>query len=79
MNDRIEALQGALESEDQAKLFTLVHQIKGSAGSYGYPRVSELAGACQALMRDGEGSVDLNPRVDELINELRTLRNSSLS
>ncbi len=79
MNDRIEALQGALESEDQAKLFTLVHQIKGSAGSYGYPRVSELAGACQALMRDGEGSVDLNSRVDELINELRTLRNSSLS
>ncbi len=40
---RLEELSGSLETGNTQSLETLAHKLKGSAGLYGYPQVSEIA------------------------------------
>ena len=68
--DRMKAIEEALAGEDQETLLTLVHQLKGSAGSYGFPRISELARECQDQLRDQMSQEDLLPSVSGLLREL---------
>ncbi|MCG8404229.1 MAG: Hpt domain-containing protein [Phycisphaerales bacterium] len=41
--DRVSALQEALAQGNYAKLASLAHQLKGSAGGYGFPSITEAA------------------------------------
>ena len=41
---RMDAVEGALNTADYALVGRLAHQLKGSAGGYGFPIISEVAG-----------------------------------
>nr|WP_308606491.1 Hpt domain-containing protein [Massilia sp. DJPM01] len=49
--ERIAAHAAAGEAAEAA---ALAHMLKGSAGSFGYPHVTELAGALERALLDGE-------------------------
>ena len=63
-------LEAALAAGDPDALLTLVHQLKGSAGSYGFPRISELARECQDRLREQEPVEALLPQLAELLREV---------
>ncbi|MEM7755749.1 MAG: Hpt domain-containing protein [Planctomycetota bacterium] len=64
---RAAAIRDALAASDADVMKTMAHQLKGAAGGYGYPDVSDAAAAIESPLRSGE--VDLNSlasKVDDL-------------
>lgn len=57
--------EGRLEENERRRAAELVHQILGSAGTFGYPRASDLAGRLEGLLR----AADLSDA--ELLGEAR--------
>jgi HPt (histidine-containing phosphotransfer) domain-containing protein len=53
MGRRSEAMSAAASGGDRAGLERLAHQLKGAAGSYGFPGISEAAGALEETAADG--------------------------
>lgn len=51
---RMAQLQHAIAAGAVADAIDLAHQLKGSAGSFGYPCVTELVGAIERAMRTGD-------------------------
>lgn len=51
---RLARIDGLLGGADLPGAAALAHMLKGSAGSFGYPRVSELAGALEQALLDGD-------------------------
>lgn len=51
---RLARIGGLLGDGDLAGAAALAHMLKGSAGSFGYPQVSELAGALEQALLDGD-------------------------
>jgi HPt (histidine-containing phosphotransfer) domain-containing protein len=49
--NRVADLRSAHAEADWTRLLTLAHQIKGAGGSYGYPRISELATAMETAFK----------------------------
>src|SRR5262249_50749298 len=43
LDDRVSAIRSAAEAQDRALLKDLAHQLKGAAGGYGFPQISERA------------------------------------
>ena len=68
--ERMKAIETARVGGHDEDLLTLVHQLKGSAGSYGFPRISELARDCQDGLREQIPSESLEPKLNELMREL---------
>ena len=73
------AIEAAQADSRDAELLTLVHQLKGSAGSYGFPRASELARECQDLLRAGESRERVAPRLSALLRELDRIQEQAKS
>jgi len=48
---QIDAVRHALRQQDWDALASLMHTLKGTAGSYGYPRLTELAAGVEAELR----------------------------
>jgi HPt (histidine-containing phosphotransfer) domain-containing protein len=72
MNDRIASLEAAASSGDLTQLATLAHQLKGAAGGYGFPGVSDVAGALEkAVKYDARPIDDVKAEIDELIGICR--------
>jgi CheY-like chemotaxis protein/HPt (histidine-containing phosphotransfer) domain-containing protein len=58
------------------ELARAVHQIKGTAGMYGFPEVSELAARAEALARGADPDADLEPltrEVERLVSMIRQI------
>ncbi len=51
-------IHDSIRTGDAARTLRLVHGIKGSAGGYGFPQVTEVAARCEATLRDRP---DLDP------------------
>ena len=68
--ERIKAIETARVGGHDEDLLTLVHQLKGSAGSYGFPRISELARECQDGLREQVSREVWLPKLMELTQEL---------
>ncbi|MEE3326907.1 MAG: response regulator, partial [Myxococcota bacterium] len=68
---RMEAIEAAVADGRDDELLALVHQLKGSAGSYGFPRISELSRECQDLLRAKEKTDVLDSQLSALLRELR--------
>lgn len=67
---RVEALQGLLRASHFDELRRAAHQLKGAAGGYGFPMISDSAGTVEQLLHSGVGQAqiaDLQQRVDELV------------
>ena len=68
--ERIKAIETARVGGHDEDLLTLVHQLKGSAGSYGFPRISELARDCQDGLREQAPREVWMPKLKDLMREL---------
>jgi HPt (histidine-containing phosphotransfer) domain-containing protein len=66
---RVEALQGLLRASHFDELRRAAHQLKGAAGGYGFPMISDSAGKVEHLLHSGVGQAqiaDLQSQVNEL-------------
>jgi len=71
--EKVEALGEALEHRDEGALAPLVHQLKGSAGSYGFEGISHQARLCEEAFRAGGLSDEVLQQVNQLIAALTDL------
>jgi PAS domain S-box-containing protein len=77
LDDRVKGIRSAIEANDRAQLKTLAHQLKGAAGGYGYPRISEAA---KALEHSGDEETEgLMRQLEELSRICTEARQSSPS
>ena len=53
LEGRVQGMQAAIQNFNQEELQRLAHQLKGAAGSYGYPSLSVAAKALEDEMRQG--------------------------
>ena len=51
--DQIAGLRAALRDDDRETLADLAHTLKGTAGSYGFGRLTEIAGQVESGLRAG--------------------------
>lgn len=64
--ERIAAIKTAINEEDIAALGSLAHQLKGSAGGYGFPSISDAARAVESSAKAGEDAQTLLEQVRAL-------------
>jgi signal transduction histidine kinase/CheY-like chemotaxis protein/HPt (histidine-containing phosphotransfer) domain-containing protein len=70
---KIKALEDALSGRDDEALPTLVHQLKGSAGSYGFEEISLRARRCEQALRPEGIDDEAFRQVKDLIAGLKDL------
>ena len=63
---RVAALAAA--AGDLGRMAALAHQLKGAAGSYGFPTITEAVGRLEAMAKNGGGSEDTQACLRELAN-----------
>jgi PAS domain S-box-containing protein len=64
---RLRQLAGQGQHEE---VRTLVHRLRGTAASYGFPEVSQAAGRCEDAIRAGAAREELLQRLDDLLGRL---------
>ncbi|MBY0491113.1 MAG: response regulator [Gemmatimonadaceae bacterium] len=64
--DRIEAIALQRQQSDSSGGRRLLHQLKGAAGSYGFPTISETAGALELVWESEENAAPLLERLSTL-------------
>jgi CheY-like chemotaxis protein/HPt (histidine-containing phosphotransfer) domain-containing protein len=72
--DRSSAILRAVEASDVDTLKRLAHQLKGSAGAYGFPLITEAAAAVEAAVLTGVDKEALQSRAEALANLCRRAR-----
>lgn len=70
----IERIETSLNQTDREALLRHVHQLKGTARSYGYPEMGEQAARCHDLLRDGATLEETANLIDDLLRQLKSLR-----
>ena len=68
-----ELLQKVHERSDLEEVHRLLHDIKGTAGSYGFPTVSKKALTCETLLRAEQDSPAFEQAFDDLLLTLDAL------
>lgn len=68
MPHRIEKLTRELTAKDWQELLATAHQLKGSAGSYGFQEISPAAGTVEDLIRADSQESDVARAVHELVS-----------
>jgi PAS domain S-box-containing protein len=66
LREKVESLVSAARAQDWAVVSRLAHQIKGSAGGYGYPGLSQKAAVLEKSTRNAEAPDVLNCHVAAL-------------
>ncbi len=64
--ERVAAIEQALEQEDLSTLASLSHQMKGSAGGYGFPTITDVAAQL-------ENGVNAGSELATLVRQTREL------
>lgn len=69
---------GSLEEEPWNAAYRAVHSLAGSSGTYGYPEISSVARAAEAILKQGlESRAPLSDaqrgQIDDLLARLREL------
>jgi signal transduction histidine kinase/DNA-binding response OmpR family regulator len=70
---QVTQLQKSLDESDLEKLQTLVHQLKGAGGGYGFDIVTQLAQVAEHAIRSGETLGGVRPHIERLANTLRLI------
>ena len=69
LDDRVESIRAAHHNMDFPTLCRLAHQIKGSAGGYGFHPIGDAAGRLEyELLGDQADQPTINQRVQDLIS-----------
>lgn len=71
---RLAAMQEMLASNDLARLTTLAHQLKGSAGSYGFPSIGCVAAEIEKASRQCVDVDQIKSEIEELAELCRRAR-----
>jgi HPt (histidine-containing phosphotransfer) domain-containing protein len=66
--ERAAAISAACASEKLDDLRTLAHQVKGSAGGYGFTPITEQAAQVEALLHSNAELEEIRKQVDALID-----------
>jgi CheY-like chemotaxis protein/HPt (histidine-containing phosphotransfer) domain-containing protein len=74
--ETIEQIENCFADANHEGLLRSVHQLKGTARSYGYPELGKLAERCQDRLREGTAVKDMADSVDALLSHLKRLRGS---
>ncbi len=74
MPDRVENILNCLQSEDWDGLRRASHQLKGAAGSYGFPTITPCAGVLESAVRQTLPEDEIRKAVDELVSMCRNVR-----
>lgn len=72
--DLASEIESLSEQERQPDLARIIHQVKGSAGGYGFPSISDRAGVVMNRLQEGESILDLESEIKELVNLMRLVR-----
>jgi signal transduction histidine kinase/DNA-binding response OmpR family regulator len=73
---QVDELLLAAQHREEETLVSLLHQLKGSGGSYGFEKLSGLAASCEALAREGEFGQALEAELALLVREMQAAINS---
>ncbi len=68
MPDRISAFQDAFESGNLDSLGGSAHQLKGSAGSYGFDTLTVLAAAVEFSVKEGKTEEEIQSALADLVS-----------
>ncbi|HSU67045.1 MAG TPA: ATP-binding protein, partial [Tepidisphaeraceae bacterium] len=71
--DRVNAIQGLLDVEDLNTLRETIHQLKGAAGGYGFPQVTEQAARAEQKIVEKEPLTAIRDEVDSLVKMVRSI------
>ena len=71
--ERVAAFQSLLDDENLENLRQAVHQLKGAAGGYGFPQVTELAAKAEHTIRNGDPVAAVRAEIDTLIEVVRSI------
>jgi len=74
MPDRIDALDAQAKSRDWSQLAETAHQIKGTAGCYGFEEITPCAARLEAAAREAEQEPQILAVLDELLSLCRRIR-----
>ena len=74
MPDKIAALEQAFSSGDLETLRQKSHQLKGSAGSYGFDKLTPTAAALEASVRDQQPLDQICEALNQMIGLCRRVR-----
>lgn len=64
-------LEQANHSKDWSELQRLSHQLKGTAGSFGFPELSEAADQVQRAIQDGQTDATLTAATEQLLHHIQ--------
>ena len=59
--------------QDIGALKRAVHQLKGAGGGYGFPGVTDLAGAAEKQITDGQPLAAVETQIRDLIDTLKNV------
>ena len=74
MPERVETILNCFQSEDWEGLRRASHQLKGAAGSYGFPSITPCAGVLEAAVKQARPETEIRKAVDELVAMCRSIR-----
>jgi signal transduction histidine kinase/CheY-like chemotaxis protein/HPt (histidine-containing phosphotransfer) domain-containing protein len=69
--ERVTRLQALLRENDLENLKQAVHQLRGAAGGYGFPEVTESAAQAERSIRDGQPIENIRRDLEALIEMVR--------
>lgn len=68
---RIAEIEQFLADRNAAELQRVIHQLKGAAGGYGFPVITEQAARVETLLRGGAGLEQVEPEIRKVVLLLR--------
>ena len=72
LDGRIASIQRAFDERDLAELCRIAHQLKGSAGGYGFDPIGDAAGRLEYELRGDEAAEStIGDRVEDLVTTCR--------
>lgn len=74
MPQRIESLQALANGQDWESLGRAAHQLKGSAGSYGFGQLTPAAAGLESAIRNGEPAAATLAALEALLGLCRRVR-----
>jgi HPt (histidine-containing phosphotransfer) domain-containing protein len=70
---RADTLECLLAARRLDEMRVMAHQLKGAGGGYGFPEITQVAGALESALQDGLAPAEIERRAGELCNLLRAV------
>lgn len=71
--ERVARIESLSRENDLESLRQAVHQLRGAAGGYGFPKVTESAGRAETSIRNGDPLETVRKEIDSLVELVRSI------